>query len=193
MIRTPSRHSMHGYADGRYTHVAIALHWTIALLVFGGWGLGLYMHELPLSPAKLRYYSWHKWIGVTVFLLALLRVAWLATHRAPPLPAAMSRLQKRLARLTHAALYVLMFALPISGWLMSSAKGVPTVYFGVLPLPDLVAKDKALGERLAEVHELLAFTLAALVLLHLAAALKHQWIDRDGLINRMWPQRGNRR
>lgn len=193
MIRGAFRHAMYADADARYTHVAIGLHWTIALLVFGGWGLGLYMHELPLSPAKLRYYSWHKWIGVTVFLLAVLRVAWLATHPAPPLPAAMSRFQALLARLTHTALYILLFALPVSGWLMSSAKGVPTVYFGVLPLPDLVAKDKALGERLAEVHELLAFTLAALVLLHLAAALKHQWIDRDGLIDRMWPRRGDRR
>lgn len=192
MIRDPSRYSMQAYADTRYTPIAIALHWAIALLVFGGWGLGIYMHDLPLSPAKLRYYSWHKWIGVTVFFLALLRVAWLATHSAPPLPPAISRLQRRLARLTHAVLYVLLFALPVSGWLMSSAQGVPTVYFGVLPLPDLVAKDKALGERLAGVHELLAFTLAALVLLHLAAALKHQWIDRDGLLDRMLPRRGGR-
>ena len=177
----------------RYTLVAMTLHWTIALLVFGGWGLGFYMHELPLSPAKLRYYSWHKWIGVTVFLLATLRVAWLATHAAPRLPATTPPWQVRSARITHALLYVLMFALPVSGWLMSSAKGVPTVYFGVLPLPDLVEKDKALGNLLGEVHEALAFTLAALVLLHIAAAAKHQWIDRDSVVDRMLPVRRKRR
>lgn len=173
----------------RYTWVAIALHWTIALLIFGGWGLGLYMQELPLSPDKLRYYSWHKWSGVSVFLLAIARVAWLATHVPPPLPTHMSQSQVRLARATHAVLYALMFILPLSGWLMSSAKGVPTVYFGVLPLPDLVAKDKALGDRLGELHEALAFVLAALVLVHIAAALKHQFVNRDGLMARILPFR----
>lgn len=173
----------------RYTSVAIALHWTIALLIFGGWGLGLYMHELPLSPEKLRYYSWHKWSGVSVFLLAIVRVAWLATHAPPRLPAHISQLQARLARGMHALLYVLMFVLPLSGWLMSSAKGVPTVYFGVLPLPDLVAKNKALGDLLGEVHEALAFVLAALVLVHIAAALKHQFVNRDGLMGRILPFR----
>lgn len=177
----------------RYTGTAISLHWLIAGLIFAGWGLGFYMADLSPSPARLRYFSWHKWIGVTVFLLAILRVVWLATHAAPPLPPPMSRLQARIARLTHAALYVLMFALPISGWLMSSAKGVPTVYLGVLPLPDLVAKDKALGDLLGKVHEVLAFTLAALVLLHIAAAVKHQWIDGDGVLDRMLPMRRRRR
>lgn len=179
-------------ADSRYTAVAIALHWTIAVLIFGGWGLGIYMQDLPVSPAKLRYYSWHKWVGVTVFLLAIARAAWLATHPAPAWPWHRSRLQMWIARATHTMLYALMFVLPLSGWLMSSAKGVPTVYLGVLPLPDLVAKDKALGELLGEVHEALAFVLAALVVLHIAAALKHQFLDRNGLMRRMWPARARR-
>lgn len=176
--------------SAHYTPLAISLHWLVALLIFAGWGLGLYMSELPLSPAKLRYYSWHKWIGVTVFLLAIVRVAWLATHRPPALPPHTPRWQARSARLTHTALYALMFVLPFSGWLMSSAKGVPTVYFGVLPLPDLIAKDKALGEILASVHASLAYGLAALVILHVAAAVKHQFIDRDGLMARMIPGLG---
>ena len=173
--------------SSRYTSVAISLHWLIALLIFAGWGLGVYMSDLPLSPAKLRYYSWHKWIGVTVFLLAMVRVGWLATHTPPPLSRDMPRWQLRSARLTHGALYALMFVLPFSGWLMSSAKGVPTVYLGVLPLPDLVAKDKALGDVLGSVHAALAYGLAALVVLHIAAAFKHQFIDRDGLLARMIP------
>ena len=172
---------------GRYTTVAISLHWLIALLIFGGWGLGTYMHDLPLSPAKLRYFSWHKWIGVTVFLLAIMRVSWLATHPAPHLSFSIPRWQVQTARVTHFALYLFMFIVPLSGWLMSSAKGVPTVYFGVLPIPDLIAKDKELGKILEEVHETLAYGLAFLVAMHIAAALKHHFVDRDGLLARMLP------
>ncbi len=171
----------------RYTTVAISLHWLIALLIFAGWGLGTYMHDLPLSPDKLRYFSWHKWIGVTVFLLAVVRVGWLATHPAPRLSSSIPRWQARTARVTHFALYLFMFIVPLSGWLMSSAKGVPTVYFGVLPMPDLIAKDKALGKILEEVHEVFAYGLAFLVALHIAAALKHHFVDRDGLLARMLP------
>lgn len=173
-----------------YTPLAISLHWLMALLFFAGWGLGTYMHDLPLSPQKLRYFSWHKWMGVTVFLLALIRVAWLTTHRPPPLPPASPSWQVMTARANHILLYLLMLILPLSGWLMSSAKGVPTVYFGVLPIPDLIAKDKQLGENLEEVHEWLAYALAIFVLIHIGAALKHQFIDRDGLISRMLPRRG---
>jgi cytochrome b561 len=171
----------------RYTPVAMSLHWLIALLIFAGWGLGFYMHDLPLSPAKLRYYSWHKWMGVTTFILAILRVGWLATHSVPRLPRAIPPWQTRAARVTHVVLYLLMFVIPLSGWLMSSAKGVPTVYFGVLPIPDLIGKDKAVGDVLAVVHRSLAFGLAALVGLHVAAAIKHQFMDRDGVMGRMVP------
>lgn len=171
----------------RYTRVAISLHWLIALLIFAGWGLGIYMSDLPLSPAKLRYYSWHKWMGVTTFMLVMLRAGWLATHPAPRLPPAMPPWQTRTARITHFVLYLLMFLLPLSGWLMSSAKGFQTVYFGVLPIPDLIGKDKVIGDVLTVVHQTLAFSLAALVGLHVAAALKHQFLDRDGLMGRMIP------
>jgi cytochrome b561 len=171
----------------RYTPVAISLHWLIALLIFAGWGLGIYMSDLPLSPAKLRYYSWHKWMGVTTFMLVVLRAGWLATHPAPGLPRALPPWQARIARVTHFALYLLMFLIPLSGWLMSSAKGVPTVYFGVLPIPDLIGKNQVIGTVLDVVHSSLAFSLAALVGLHVAAALKHHFMDRDGLMGRMVP------
>lgn len=174
-----------------YTRTAISLHWIIAILIFAGWGLGLYMHELPASPMKLRYFSWHKWIGVSVFLLAIVRAAWLAAHPTPALPRAMPPMQQRLAHLSHGLLYFLMFAVPVSGWLMSSAKGVQTVYFGIVPLPDLVPKNKELGHTLKEVHEFLAYSLAVLVALHAAAALKHHFIDRDNVLTRMLP--GTRR
>lgn len=170
-----------------YTRTAISLHWLIAALVFAGWGLGWYMHDLPASPSKLQYYSWHKWIGVTVFMLALVRALWRATHAPPPLPATTAPWQVRAARVSHFLFYLLLLALPLSGWLMSSAKGFQTVYLGLVPLPDLLAKDKALGETLEEVHEVLGVALAWLVVLHVAAAAKHHFVDRDQVLRRMLP------
>jgi cytochrome b561 len=176
----------------RYTHTAITLHWVIALLIFAAFPLGVYMHELPLSPDKLRLYSYHKWIGVTIFLLAVLRVAWRGTHRPPALPEAMPRWERIAADTVHYLLYALILAIPLSGWLMSSAKGVQTVWFGVLPLPDLLAKDKALGDLLKEVHEVLNFLMLGLVLAHIGAALKHHFINHDGILAHMIPFLGRK-
>jgi cytochrome b561 len=171
----------------QYTRTAISLHWLIALIILAGFSLGLYMHDLPLSPQKLKYYSWHKWIGITVFLLAVVRVAWRLTHEAPALPDGMPEWQRKAAAASHGLLYVLILIIPISGWLYSSASGVPVVYLGKIPLPDLVAPDKALAAQLKLLHKTLNFTLATLVILHIAAALKHQFVDRDGLLTRMLP------
>lgn len=173
----------------RYTRLAIALHWAMAVLILGLFGLGLYMHELPLSPEKLQYYAWHKWAGVCVFLLAALRLAWRLGHRPPPLPGHMSGVERALAQAGHGLLYGLMFAVPLSGWLMSSAKGFQTVLFGVWPLPDLLARNPALGDLLQTAHWGLNMTLAALVLGHAGAALKHHFINRDDVLARMSPRR----
>lgn len=170
-----------------YTRTAITLHWAIALLIFTAFPLGVYMHDLPLSPNKLQLYSYHKWIGVSIFLLAALRVAWRITHRPPPLPSGMPPWERTAAHVMHYLLYVLIFAIPLSGWLMSSAKGVQTVWFGVLPLPDLVSKNKELGELLKEVHESLNILMLGLVIAHAGAALKHHFIQRDGILARMIP------
>ena len=123
-----------------------------------------------------------------VFLLVLVRLAWRATHRppaAPPMPA----WQQRASQMAHAALYALFFAVPLAGWAYSSAAGFPVVLFGVLPLPDFVAPDRALSEVLKPVHQWLAYALAAVIVLHVAAALKHHFVDRDGLLLRMMPSR----
>lgn len=170
----------------RYTRTAVSLHWLVALLIAGAFGLGWFMTDLPLSPAKLKYYSWHKWIGVTVFLLALLRLIWRLTHRPPPLPADMPTWQRQASEWGHRALYLLIFILPLSGWLYSSASGYPVVYLGLVQLPDLVGRDKALAGVLHEVHELLATGLLVLVAVHVLAAFKHHFLDRDGLLGRMW-------
>lgn len=170
-----------------YTKTAVALHWLVAFGIFGAFSLGLYMHELPLSPTKLRLYSYHKWAGVTIFLFALVRLAWRATHPAPPLPGDMPPWQRVAAHAIHHLLYVLILAVPLTGWLMSSAKGFQTVWFGLLPLPDLLAKNKELGETLALVHQALNFGMAALVIAHVGAAIKHHIVDRDDILARMLP------
>ncbi|MBN8770456.1 MAG: cytochrome b [Thiobacillus sp.] len=169
----------------RYSTPAIVLHWLVALLIFVAFPLGLYMADLPLSPEKLKLFSYHKWIGVTVFMLAGLRVVWRLTHTPPPLPASVASWQRRASAVAHGLLYLLILVIPISGWLMSSAKGVQTVWFGVLPLPDLIGKDKALGHLLEEVHETLNYTLLALVVLHVAGALQHHFIERQPFLQRM--------
>ena len=171
----------------RYTAPARLLHWLMAALLIGLLALGFYMSDLPLSPEKLQLYSWHKWAGVTAFILLAIRLLWRATHRPPALPASMSATAQRMAHLGHLALYALMIAIPLSGWLMSSAKGFQTVYFGVLPIPDLLAKNPELGELLATLHGGLNLLLALTVLGHAAAALKHHFVDKDDVLRRMLP------
>jgi cytochrome b561 len=169
---------------GRYTRTAIALHWLMALLIFSAFPLGVYMHDLPLSPTKLQLFSYHKWLGITILLAAAARLAWRVTHPAPAM-LDMPRWQQVAAHGIHHLLYLLLFAVPLSGWLMSSAKGFQTVWFGVLPLPDLVGKNKELGDLLKEVHEMLNFGLLLLVGAHVAGALKHHFVERDDTLRRM--------
>ena len=175
-------------ASERYTKTAIALHWVLALALVGSFSVGLYMADLPFSPQRLKLYNWHKWAGVTILTLSLARLLWRLRHRPPadlPAPA----WQQRAAHLTHFALYSLFFAVPLMGWAYSSAAGFPIVWFGVLPLPDFVGPDKALAEAIKPWHGSLAWALAGLVVLHVAAALKHHFLDRDGLLDRMLPAR----
>jgi cytochrome b561 len=171
----------------RFTNTAVALHWLAALLIFAAFPLGLYMADLDLSPTKLKLFSYHKWIGITVLLLSILRVLWLRWHPAPPLPGSMPAWQQRAAHGLQHLLYLLLFAIPITGWLMSSAKGFQVVYLGVLPLPDLVGKNKELGELLEGIHEALNWLLLSLFVLHVAAALKHHFVERDDILIRMAP------
>ena len=177
----------------RYTAVAKGLHWLLALALVGIFWMGLYMVGLPFSPQKLKLINWHKWAGVTILLLSALRLLWRLTHRPPALPArvqaAMPGWQRVAHHGTHFLMYALFFAVPLLGWAYSSAAGFSIVLFGQLPLPDFVPVDKALAELIKPWHEITAFTLAGLVLLHIAGALKHQWIDRDGLVRRMLPGR----
>lgn len=171
----------------RYTGVAISLHWLMALGLLAAFAMGFYIQQLPFSPNKLRLISYHKWAGVTLFALALLRLYWRLGHRPPALPDSVPRWQQLAAAATHHALYGLMLVIPLSGWLMSSAKGFQTVWFGVLPLPDLLEKNEDLGDLLKQVHLLLNLALAGAVIAHVGAALKHHLIERDDILSRMLP------
>ena len=178
----------------RYNTVAMVLHWLLALVILAMFGIGIYMTDLPFSPQRLKLYNWHKWAGVTFLALTLLRLVWRMTHRPPALPVAVTRTmpgwQHRAYHATHHLMYLLFFAVPLVGWAYSSAAGFPVVWFGQIPLPDLLPVNKEVAELIKPLHKLLALALMALVGLHIAAAIKHQWVDRDGLLSRMLPGRG---
>lgn len=180
-------------APRRYTRTAMLLHWVLGLALIGLFGVGIYMTGLPFSPQRLKLYNWHKWAGITLLTLSALRLTWRLAHRPPALPApisqAMPAWQKWAHHGTHVLLYVLFFAVPLIGWAYSSAAGFPIVFLGLWQLPDFVPVSKDLAEAIKPWHQYTAFTLAALVLLHIAAALKHQIVDRDGLLTRMLPGR----
>lgn len=177
----------------RYSMVAIVLHWLLALMILAMFAVGLYMTDLPFSPQRLKLYNWHKWAGVTFLALTLLRLVWRMTHRPPALPLAVTRTmpgwQHRAYHATHHLMYLLFLAVPLVGWAYSSAAGFPIVWFGQIPLPDLLPVNKELAELIKPLHKYLALALMALAGLHIAAAIKHQLVDRDGLLGRMLPGR----
>ena len=173
--------------NGRYTLPTIAFHWFLALLITGSFVFGLYMVDLPFSPARLKQYNWHKWAGITILTLSALRLLWRLGHR-PPIPDSRTPTwQVKIAQATHAMLYALFFAAPLAGWAYSSAAGFPVVYLGLFQLPDWVAHGPELAASLKLTHRVLTYSLAALGVLHVAAALKHPWMDRDRLLARMNP------
>ena len=180
-----------GAAAGHGTFAAAyGLAWLVARarLIIGTFTLGLVMVNIPgFTPTKLRYFSWHKWSGVTILALACLRVLWRLTHAAPPYQAGISRWQISAAHMMHILLYVLIFAVPLSGYFYSLAAGVPVVYLGLFPLPVLIAKNRELAEILKMAHYVLNMTMLVCVCLHFLAALKHHFIDRDEILKRMLP------
>ena len=171
----------------RYTRTAILMHWLVALGLAATFALGLYMADLPLSPNKLKLYSWHKWAGVTLLALIVIRLAWRMMNPPPALPDSMTPLEKRAARAGHWLLYALMLMVPVSGWLMSSAQGFSVVWFGIVPLPDLVPKNKELGELLKALHAISNYSMLVAVAGHIVVALIHQFVRKDGILLRMLP------
>jgi cytochrome b561 len=165
------------------------LHWLLAALIISNFLLGLTMVDIAgITPTKLKYFSWHKWTGVTIFALATLRLLWRLWHPAPALPATVPHWQRTVATVTHYLLYALMFAVPLSGYFYSLASGVPVVYLQLIPLPQLIEPNPVLKPLLKELHYLLNIALATLVIGHLGAALKHHFFDRDDVLTRMLPR-----
>ena len=166
------------------------LHWTIAVLILSIGAVGLVMGELPRSPKWFWVYTLHKSLGLTVLALVLVRIAWRLYAGAPPPVEGTPRWQARLASFTHGAIYVLILAMPLSGWLYDSASGLrPFRWFGLAEVPKLSPPHEALADAMHETHELLFWVLIALVIGHAGAALYHHFVRRDATLARMLPRR----
>jgi cytochrome b561 len=169
----------------RFGLVAKTLHWLTLVLLIAAFTLAVSMVNMPFSPRKLEFYSWHKWVGVTIFLVAIARLVWRLTNPVPQPPPGTPPWQRRLAGLSHAALYAILIVMPVTGWIMSSALNLPVVYLGLVHLPSPFGVDRALGEAMKVVHLSLAATLLVLVTIHVLAALYHHFILRDDVLRRM--------
>jgi cytochrome b561 len=173
--------------EARYGIIAITLHWVMAVIIIGMLSLGLYMVRLPISGEKLKLYGWHKEFGILVLALVTVRISWRLGNKIPVLPNALPHWQKYAARLAHYAFYFFMIAMPITGWMMSSASGLPVSFFGLWVLPNLIAVNEANRILLAEIHEWLAYGLIATLCVHIVASLQHHFIYKDDILRRMLP------
>jgi cytochrome b561 len=171
----------------RWGAVAQTFHWVIVVLLVIQVTLAEMADDLPTGMHKLTLLARHKSVGITILALVILRLAWRAVNEHPTLPGNLKPYERTLARLTHLALYVLLFAMPLTGWTMSSARGFPVSWFGFFTLPDLVPKSRPLYEALVMTHQTLAWFLFAVVALHVAAALKHHFVHKDDVLRRMLP------
>ena len=172
----------------RWGVVAQLLHWLIALLVVVQVTLAVMADDLPASVRKLTLLARHKSIGTTILVLAAFRLGWRWTNPTPALTASLKPYEVTLARASHALLYVLLFAVPLTGWTMSSARGFPVSWFGFFQLPDLVPKSKPLYDALVTTHQSLAWTMVAVAALHAGAALRHHFVHKNDILRRMLPK-----
>ncbi len=181
----------------RYTRIAMLLHWAIALLILTNLALGLRLEGLK-GGQQFAAFQLHKSIGITVLLLSLARIGWRLAHRPPPFSERLSALERLAASITHSLFYALMLLLPLTGWVLVSASryNIPTLLYGIIPWPHIGAIRGASAEYRTSIesaatatHETLAYTMIALVALHVAGALKHQFYDRDGTMLRMLPEK----
>lgn len=171
----------------KFGGVTKTFHWLTALTVIGLLAVGLYMVRAEKSAALFPLYNLHKSFGILVLGATALRVLWHLYSRKPGLVPGMAAWEKAAAHAGHFFLYICLFGMPLSGWIMSSAKGRTVKLFNTITLPDLVAKNQGLGETLEDVHEFLAYALIAMIVLHAAAALKHHFISHDATLRRMLP------
>lgn len=179
--------SLKNTAD-RWGGISQLLHWTVAILILVMAYLGLTMGDLPNGPDKIKTYALHKSIGITILALVALRLLWRLYAGTPrPVPGS-PRWQERIASLTHGAIYLLLFAIPLSGWVLNSAAGFPLRWFGLVNLPHIVGESHDLHELAEEAHELMFWVLALLVVAHAGAAFYHHIFQRDATLARMLPR-----
>jgi cytochrome b561 len=170
--------------------IAILFHWAMALMIIGLAGLGLYMVTLPdvgFNTTKIMLILYHKEFGVLVLVLLAVRWAWRVTHLLPRLAAQLPDWQKLAARFVHLSFYALMFALPITGWLMSSVASIPVSFFGLFMLPDFLPRDDYLFQQLIGIHKWLGYVLILCIFVHTRAALRHHFLFKDDTLRRMLP------
>jgi cytochrome b561 len=168
--------------------VSMALHWLVVVLILAMAWIGLTMGDLPNGPGKIATYALHKSIGITILALVVLRLAWRLYAGAPAPVAGTPGWQARSASLAHWALYALLLAMPLSGWLLNSASGFPLQWFGLVNLPAIAGRDHDLHELAEEIHELLFWILVALAVAHAATAFYHHLFQRDATLARMLPR-----
>jgi len=173
--------------ENRYGMMAILLHWGIAILIIGLLAEGLYMVGLSVSLQKLKLFGWHKEYGMLVLILACFRLGWRITNTVPLLPKEIPTWQKLAARTAHWAFYFFMFAMPITGWLITSAAGLPVSFFGLVTFPDLVLPNADLRMEFIFIHKWLAYGLIATICVHTGAAFKHHFINKDNVLRGMLP------
>jgi cytochrome b561 len=201
--------------DGRYTTVAAVIHWLTVLAIFVLIGVGWKMVSISAemeNPLKMRLYDFHKSLGLTVLLLTAIRIAWRLAHKPPPLPAHMTPIERLAAHLSHLGFYGFLIVLPLSGWIFTDSVGfaapfwgieMPAIYvwdpetrtatlFGLLPLRGLFADGVQAWKAMQATHRLLGYAMMALIVVHIAAALKHTFVDKDGLLLRMVPRFGRK-
>lgn len=170
----------------KYSVVAIAIHWLMAVLVIALIGIGWFMVELPQGPMRGKYFALHKSIGLTVLALLVLRIVWRIGHPPPLLPGSVPRWQRGLAALVHLGFYAVLLVQPVSGYLSSSFSGYSTQWFGV-PLPQWGWRDAPLNELFTEIHVIGSIALVVLLLIHLLGVLSHAASGEWRLLRRMWP------
>ena len=170
-------------SETRYGAFAIFLHWLMAALIIGLLAVGIYMVGLPVSLAKLKWYGWHKEYGFLALLLVIVRLGWRLLNVTPRL--SLPWLEIFAARTVHFVFYIFMFAMPLTGWLITSAAGLPASFFGLFVLPDLVMPNEAARLLFEEIHKWLGYALIALIVLHASAALRHHFINKDDILRRM--------
>lgn len=170
-----------------YGYIAILLHWIMAALIIALLILGLYMTNLPIGLQKLKLYGWHKELGVLALGLVIIRILWRYSNITPSLTPLLPLWEAIAARCTHWIFYLLMIALPITGWIMSSAAGLPVSFFGLFVLPDIVSANEEYRILFQQIHQWLGYAIIAFICLHVAAACKHHFINKDDIMRRMLP------